>query len=353
MAQLEALYDLGLIVFSKHGRPKYKQYLGKGILYQDIWAFQPGTERTLFGNDAGIDQDLKWLDSETERLGYPTQKPLGLLKRIIETSTNQDAVILDPFCGCGTAIHAAQQLKRNWIGIDITHLAIQVIEDRLNKHFPTFALPDVIGRPYDVEAARDLARRDKYQFQWWATWLVGGRARGGERKGADRGVDGDLFFSMGRNKDGHGIISVKGGANLGPQMVRDLKGTRERESADVGIFVCLEEPTSEMRKEAAACESLQTPIGPVPKIQIYSIRDLLAGAAMQLPPIYSTITAAEVARERRPARTPKKPSPKQREMLFPVPGSYSAAKDAPLLEAAEEAVAFDHERQQVTRRRKR
>lgn len=321
--------------FDSTKRPRLKRYLEEmsGGVMGTVWT------------------DISPINSQAqERLGYPTQKPLSLLERIICTSSNPGDVVLDPFCGCGTAVHAAQALGRSWTGIDVTHIAIQIIEDRLEKHFPGLRV-NVLGRPQDIDAARDLAQRDKYQFQWWATWLVGGRARGGERKGADRGVDGDIYFSMGKGRDGHGVISVKGGAHLGPQMIRDLKGTRERESAEVGLFVCLEEPSREMRREASSAGILTTPIGPVSRIQIYMIEELLAGAQVQLPPIYSTVTVTEIARERRPAKA-KRPSPHQREMLFPVPGSsYAAAEDVPLLEAAEDAAAFDHERQSVVRRR--
>ena len=107
-----------------------------------------------------------------ELLGYPTQKPLALLERVIESSSNEGEVVLDPFCGCGTAVDAAQKLKRKWIGIDITHLAISLIEKRLKDRYKGRAKFEVHGTPKDVDAARDLAQRDKYQFQWWAVSLV-------------------------------------------------------------------------------------------------------------------------------------------------------------------------------------
>lgn len=331
--KLDELDRQSLIYWPATGRyPKLKHYLTaeSGTVVGDLWL-----DIQVLGRTAA------------ERLGYATQKPLSLLKRIITASCPPGGTVLDPFCGCGTAIHAAHQLGRNWIGIDLTHLAIQVIEDRFTKHFPNYKMPKAIGRPYDAEAARDLARRDKYQFQWWATWLVGGWARDGEKKGADRGVDGDIYFSMGRGRDGHGVISVKGGANVGPQMLRDLKGVREREGADVALFVSLAAPTAEMIREAASGGFVETPIGPVPRIQIYTIEELLSGVAVQLPPVHSTVTAAEAARQRKPSKPARRPSARQREMLFPIAG------EAPLLEAAESAAAYETERRQLTRRRRR
>ncbi len=157
------------------------------------------------------------------------------MERIIRASSNEGDTILDPFCGCGTTVHAAQRLKRRWIGIDVTHIAIQIILDRLKKYFPA-ERPLVFGRPEDLEGARELARRDKYQFQWWASSLIGGQARGGNKKGADRGVDGEIFFKRGVNEYGRAVISVKGGENVSPAMVRELAGTREQEGRRHGYF---------------------------------------------------------------------------------------------------------------------
>src|SRR5438094_2338071 len=152
-------------------------------------------------------QDI-WMDiglapTAGERLGYQTQKPLALLERIISASSNKGDVVLDPFCGCGTAVHAAQKLGRKWIGIDITCLAISLIESRLKRAFPeAFGEEgqrrlqyEVIGTPKDLESARDLARRDKYQFQWWAVSLIDeAQPWQGKRKGADTGIDGIRYF---------------------------------------------------------------------------------------------------------------------------------------------------------------
>ena len=331
--QLDLLDKLGFIVFSRTGRPKYKQYAGDGIVYQDIWAFQPGTEGILYRADHGIDQDVKWLDSEEERIGYPTQKPLGLLKRIIETSSRRGEVILDPFCGCGTAIHAAEQLGREWIGIDIAHAAIQIVEDRLRKHFPKLKV-EIHGRPESVEDAAALWQRSPFQFQGWAAWLAGGAPRGaGEevKKGGDRGVDGETYFKLDATTNGVAIISVKGGRKIGPRDVRELDGARAGHNADLGLFVTLHPPTKEMQRAAdASGDDFQTNVGSFPRIQIRTIAELLEGNQFLTPPLYDTQTAAEATRrsERATRRKRRKANVKQRELLLPITGGGQADHDA-------------------------
>ena len=174
--------------------------------------------------------------------------------------------MLDPFCGCGTAIHAAQKLGRSWVGIDITHLAISLIERRLNDAFPDMRF-DVHGTPRDLDGARDLARRDKYQFQWWAVSLVDAVPQGGKRKGADRGIDGVRWVRTGPKEADveQVLVSVKGGENVGAAMIRDLKGTVEREQAVGGLFVTLAEPTREMQREAAASGFFDFGLRPPPE----------------------------------------------------------------------------------------
>ncbi len=206
-----------------------------------------------------------------ERLGYPTQKPGALLERIIAASSNPGDLVLDPFCGCGTTIHAAQKLGRAWIGIDITHLAISLIERRLKDAFPGVTF-EVHGTPKDLESAIDLARRDKYQFQWWAVSLVDARPYGGKKKGADGGIDGILFFRSDKDKTEKALVSVKGGDNVGVGMVRDLIAVVEREKAAVGVLISLALPTRAMEREAAAAGLFAGPFEAVPKIQIITAR---------------------------------------------------------------------------------
>lgn len=280
--QLEALYAMGEIVISPSGRPEYKQRMTQGVALQDIWAFQPGTEGCLVDTDAAIDEDVRWLGSDVERLGYPTQKPLGLLERIIRSSSDPGQTILDPFCGCGTAVHAAQKLGRQWLGIDITHLAISLIEKRLNDAFPRITY-EVHGTPKDMDGARALASADKYQFQWWAVSLVNAVPYGGKKRGADTGIDGHIYFKPDGKATEKAIVSVKGGGNVSVPMIRDLGHVIERENAKVGVFITLAEPTVPMRTEAIKAGFYETEYGKFPKIQILTIAELFAGNKPQLP----------------------------------------------------------------------
>ena len=225
--------------------------------------------------------DIEMISSQSaERLGYPTQKPVALLERIIQASSDEGDIVLDPFCGCGTAVHAAQKLGRNWIGIDITHLAISLIEKRMKDAFPE-AKFEVIGSPKDLESAQDLAIRDKYQFQWWAVSLVGAHPYQDKKKGSDSGIDGLLYFTD--DEDGEYkkiVVSVKGGENVGVSMIRDLAGTMEREKAAMGFFVTLAEPTAPMTKEAASKDPYISPLTKelYPRIQILTIKGLMDGS---------------------------------------------------------------------------
>jgi site-specific DNA-methyltransferase (adenine-specific) len=232
-----------------------------------------------------------------ERLGYPTQKPLALLDRIIRASSNEGDVVLDPFCGCGTTIHAAQKLGRAWIGIDITHLAISLIERRLKDAFPGVAFR-VHGTPKDLESAVDLAARDKYQFQWWVVSLVDARPYGGKKKGADGGIDGILFFRSDKDKTEKALVSVKGGGNVGVGMVRDLIAVVEREKAAVGVLITLALPTRVMESEAAAAGFFESPFESVPKIQIITLAELFHGIRPRIPRIDAAATFRAAAREK-------------------------------------------------------
>jgi site-specific DNA-methyltransferase (adenine-specific) len=240
--------------------------------------------------------DVSPLNSQAqERLGYPTQKPLALLERIISTSSNKGDLVLDPFCGCGTTVHAAQKLGRRWIGIDITHLAIALVERRLREAFAGIAF-ETVGVPKDIGAAAALADRDKHEFEKWAISLVPDAQpfRGG-RKGADSGIDGVVYFKLGaRGTDtGKAIVSVKGGRNIQVSMVRDLKAVVEREKALIGLFLTLAPPTRPMTTEAAAAGFVELDQGRFAKIQILTIAGLLDRSERpQLPVIASPYRAA-------------------------------------------------------------
>jgi DNA modification methylase len=291
IVRLDKLDEAGLI---HQATPKtvarYRFYLAdaEGVPLQDIWAFQPGTAGCVYQrpND-GIDQDVKWLSvKDKERLGYPTQKPLGLVERIIRASSDENDTVLDPFCGCGTAIHAAEKLKRQWIGIDVTHLAISLVEKRLKDAFPGITY-EVHGTPKDLEGARDLAQRDKYQFQWWAVSLVDAVPFAGKKKGADTGIDGLIYFKDfrdGKITTEKAIVSVKGGGNVTVSMIRDLAHVVGREKAKMGLFITLAESTDPMRKEALKEGYFETSTGgKYLKLQISTIEELLAGKRPDLP----------------------------------------------------------------------
>ncbi len=248
----------------KTKRPQLKRYLDEmpGTLLSNVWVNIPPIN-----------------SQAQERLGYPTQKPLALLERIVLASSNEGDTVLDPFCGCGTAVHAAEKLKRQWIGIDITHLAISLIEKRLRDAFPEI-LFEVHGTPKDLDGARDLAARDKYQFQWWACSLVNAQPYQGKKKGADSGVDGLIFFQDDQSGAKKIVVSVKGGESVHVGMIRDLKGVREREKAEIGLFVTLAEPSKQMRAEAASAgfyQPVHFPGKSCPRIQLLTIDGLLSG----------------------------------------------------------------------------
>jgi site-specific DNA-methyltransferase (adenine-specific) len=277
-AKMEAWAENGLIHWSSKGKAggfprrmdaKPFEAEGRMVTVGDVW------------NDIDrINQAAK------ERLGYPTQKPEALLERILKASSKEGDVVLDPFCGCGTTVAAAQKLNRRWIGIDITHLAINLIKVRLADTFGPKIVEkyNVVGEPRDLESARALAAADKYQFQYWALGLVGARPME-EKKGADKGIDGRLYMTDAKAETRSIIISVKGG-HVTASQVRDLRGVVEREDAAIGVLVTLEEPTGPMKAEAAEAGFFQTKSVAAtrhPRLQILTIEDLLAGKKIDMP----------------------------------------------------------------------
>lgn len=253
------------------GKEPYKIYLNTdGKRAGDVWAIQHINA------------------SAAERLGYPTQKPLALLERVITASSDVNDVVLDPFCGCGTTVAAAQALNRQWIGIDITHLAIGLIKHRLaDTYGPEITSTyEVIGEPTDVDGARQLGRDDPFQFQAWALGLVGARIANSAKKGGDRGIDGRLYFHDepgGQTKQI--VFSVKAG-HLVPAFVRDLEAVVDREKAQIGVLLSLDEPTSGMRAEAAGFGFYESPWGTRhPRLQMLTVGQLLEGKRIDYPAI--------------------------------------------------------------------
>jgi DNA modification methylase len=263
--KMEAMHASGRLIYSKSGIAYEKRYLdeSKGVPLQDFW------------DDVSM---LRGISGSGERLGYPTQKPLALLERIIEVSSNEGDLVLDPFCGCGTAVHAAEKLKRKWIGIDVTHLAVSLIEKRMRDAFPNIAF-EVHGTPKDIDGARDLAMRDKYQFQWWACSLVNAQPFQGKKKGADSGIDGVIYFQDDENLPKKIVVSVKGGENVSVPMVRDFAHVIDREKAAMGFFVTLTDPTRHMVTEGVGTGYYTSPLtgAKFPKLQVLTIEGLLSG----------------------------------------------------------------------------
>ncbi len=275
----------GRLHFTKAGGIRLKRYLDEtpGVPLQTLWT------------------DIPPINSQAaERLGYPTQKPLALLDRIIQASSNPGDVICDPFCGCGTAIASAQKLGRKWIGIDITHLAIALQKYRLEAMFPGIKFK-VVGEPKDIGAARKLAQDDRYQFQWWSLSLIRARPLGGQegsregKKGSDRGIDGVIAFiddTTGKAK--RALVQVKSG-HVNASHIRDLKGTLQREQAAIGVFITLEPPSKDMTTEAVSAGFYHSPgwNQDYPRIQILTIEELLHNAEVKMPPQFGTFKQAQ------------------------------------------------------------
>jgi site-specific DNA-methyltransferase (adenine-specific) len=269
--QMERFESERRIVYSSKGYPRLKVYLDEmpGVPLQNLWT------------------DLPPISSHSaERLGYPTQKPIALLERIIQASSNEGDTVLDPFCGCGTAIVAAQKLNRRWIGIDITHLAIALIKYRLSDMFDLKEGKDyrVVGEPTTVAEARALAQQDRDEFQKWAIGLIPRARPYQDKKGKDTGIDGVLFFKDDLKDPKRALIQVKSG-RVSVKDVRDFRGVLEREGATLGLFVTLEPPTRDMVQEAERAGFYTTPLGNlrIPRLQIRTVEALLGGEGFAIP----------------------------------------------------------------------
>ena len=270
--KMRELHDQGRIRYTKNGVAEYIRYLEDmpGVPLQDVWT------------------DVYPVNPMArERLGYPTQKPEGLLERIIQASSNEGDLVLDPFCGCGTTIAVAERLHRRWIGVDVTHLAITLMERRLKDAFGEQLAPyQVIGDPRDLESARALSQSNRYQFEWWALSLVEAKPAQDKKKGSDKGIDGYInFFDDESGKAKKIVVQVKSG-HVSVHQVRDLCHVVEREKAAIGVLVSLDKPTSHMKEEAAGFGFYTPehyPDRKYPRMQLLTVGELLADAEVKYP----------------------------------------------------------------------
>ncbi len=275
----------GRLQYGKAGTPRYKRYLDEmpGVPLQDLWT------------------DIPPINSQAaERLGYPTQKPSALLERIIGTSSNLGDVVLDPFCGCGTTVAAAQRLERTWIGIDITHLALSTIKGRLTRQFGDGVTFRSHFEPQALPDARELARTDPHEFECWALGLV--RAQRERRgRGPDRGIDGRLYLTDGRGGDYQILFSVKSG-RLKPDDIRSLGHVVQRECAEMGVLLTMNPPSVQMRADAASAGLCTTPWGEYPKLQIVTVEELMQGKRLRRPYLLPTQPRTEIPKRGAPVQ---------------------------------------------------
>jgi DNA modification methylase len=307
--KLDRLFELGMITITEgEAWPMYERYLKPtdGQALPDIWAFQPYTNGTVFQTDKGIDEDVRWLSTkDRERLGYPTQKPEGLLERIINASTNKGDTILDAYCGCGTTVAVAQNLNRKWIGIDITYQSISLILKRLEEHFGNSSLQEIEinGVPKDMRSAISLATkmddRTRKEFEKWAVLTFSNnRAVINEKKGGDGGIDGVSFVvDMDENNKSNVeevIFSVKSNETLTPAVIRDLNGTIERENAAMGYLITLYPMENLVRESKKYGMYTNKQFGhSYPKIKVINVKEILEGERMELPISLEVLKKAE------------------------------------------------------------
>jgi DNA modification methylase len=296
----------GKITYAGTGMPNFKRYLDgqPGVPLQNDW------------------QDIKPAP-QSEAMGYPTQKPLSLLRRIIQASSNPEDIVLDPFCGCGTSVHAAAELGRQWIGIDVSYYAVRLIERRLKANFGNQLAVPIGGIPADLVSAEALAERDPYGFQQWAVGELGCQLWNDGKKGADGGIDGEMWFYNGPGKPGRLLVQVKGGKTSGAPKVREFRAVLEAEKADMGVFFCRSGITDEMIKETTHFGRHKIGSSDYPALQVFSLAQWFAKQRPQLPiPIELNVPKDKSTRNRK--RT-KRPDPRQPQFAFTIEGDVPKA----------------------------
>lgn len=297
--KLNRLFELGFIKFEEgQAWPIYERYLkpGNGQRVSDIWSFQPYTKGTVFESDECIDEDVRWLSTkDTERLGYPTQKPKGLLERIITASSNEGDVVLDAFCGCGTTIDASEGLHRKWIGIDVSPVAISLIKRRLKKSYAgSLSEFEVRGTPTDEKSAKELWEQNPFAFQdWWITEFEVFSSTFGT-KGADKGVDGiGLYATDTKGGTVRAAFQVKGGEKVQSKDIDALLGAMSKHKCEMGVFLTSSEPTKPMLDTVAKAGFVKVPGFEFPKLQILTLKEFFNGQRPKLPAVNITFKAAQ------------------------------------------------------------
>ena len=258
--RLNLLEKNNYIIFSKNKIPRFKEYLHEmpGTPIQEIW-----TDINPIGSQA------------KERLGYPTQKPLALLTRIIQASSNEGDLVADFFCGCGTTVDACASLKRNFIGADISTISTGLIRKRLQEKHSLIAGKhyEVEGLPQNLEQAKMLAKQDKFKFQDWAVHYL---ARGivNKKKTGDKGIDGYLYFKSPEKEPYLCILEIKGGENLSISQVRAFIKTCQEDEKRAGVLLTMGNITDGMKRE---CFAAGTVFLDIPKCEIVNIEDVMVG----------------------------------------------------------------------------
>jgi DNA modification methylase len=301
---------MGVTRYWRYSRESMADLMERGLVIQPSSGAVPRQKRYL-DESSGIPIQVVWTDIDpinsqaAERLGYPTQKPEKLLERILEASSDEGDVVLDPFCGCGTTVAVAQRIGRRWIGIDITYIAVDLIEKRLQHTFAALSgTYTVQGIPHDALAAQALFDHDPLDFERWAVSRVNGTPN--EKQVGDKGVDGVIrFFTDAKGGTGRALVSVKGGKTVGPNFVRDLLGTVETQKAAMGVLVTITEPTAGMKDAAAHAGTYTWPVNAqaFPRIQMFTVADLLAGRRPQMPPTLTPYIAAKRLQPPKPDQT--------------------------------------------------
>ena len=274
---------------------------GRGIIFGETGQLKNPKIRRSYLERGKVPED--WWDErhhgmtpvgriKNERMGYPTQKPLALLERIIKASSNQGDLILDPFCGCGTAVVAAQKLQRRWIGIDITHLAVDLIRQRLKDEKVRANSYEIVGSPTTIQEARALFAKDPFQFEHWAISRLPGIKRNDRQRG-DKGIDGIGRYKT-DDKQGFAkcVVQVKGGKKAGVAEMRDFRHVVEGNNADFGIFLVMDEKaaTAGVKESALEAGFYKTAQGvfpfECPKVQVCSIEAMFADRPALLPKLF-------------------------------------------------------------------